>query len=57
MVVIKHFFRDLSKFLPETLDRSKLVYCDIIYQIPGFNNKNKLGVTFNTLMEKVEGTQ
>ena len=54
----------LSKFLPlKTLDqmykalvRSHLYYCDIIYHIPTLNSQNNLGVTLNSLMEKVERT-
>ena len=55
----------LSKFLPfKTLDqiykalvRSHLDYCDTIYHIPAFNSQINLGVTLNSLMEKVERTQ
>ena len=54
----------LSKFLPlKTLDqmykalvRSHLDYCDIIYHIPS-NSQLTLGVTLNSLMEKVERIQ
>ena len=55
----------LSKFLPlKTLDhmykalvRSHLDYCDTIYHIPALNSQTNLGVTLNSLMEKVERTQ
>ena len=55
----------LSKFLPlRTLDqmykaliRSHLDYCDIIYHIPALKSQTNLGVTLNSLMEKVERTQ
>ena len=55
----------LSKFLTfKTLDqiykalvRSHLDYCDTIYHIPAFNSQINLGVTLNSLMEKVERTQ
>ena len=55
----------LSKFLPiQTLDqmykalvRSYLDYCDTIYHIPAFNSQINLGVTLNSLMEKVERTR
>ena len=56
--ILKH----LSKFLPlKTLDRMytalvcpHLDYCDIIYHIPSHHNQAPLGVTLNSLMEKVE---
>ena len=59
--ILKH----LSKFLPlKTLDqmykalvRSHLDYCDIIYHIPSHQNQAPLGVTLNSLMEKVERIQ
>ena len=59
--ILKH----LSKFLPlKTLDqmykalvRSHLDYCDIIYHIPSRQNQALLGVTLNSLMEKVERIQ
>ena len=60
--ILKH----LSKFLPlKTLDqmykalvRSYLLdYCDIIYHIPSRQNHAPLGVTLNSLMEKVESIQ
>ena len=55
----------LSKVLPiKTLDqmykalvRSHLDYCDTIYHIPALNSQITLGVTLNSLMEKVERTQ
>ena len=55
----------LSKFLPiKTLDqmykalvRSHLDYCDTIYHIPALNSQINLGVTLNSLMEKLERTQ
>ena len=55
----------LSKFLPiKTLDqmykvlvRSHLDYCDTIHHIPALNSQINLGVTLNSLMEKVERTQ
>ena len=55
----------LSEFLPiKTLDqmykalvRSHLDYCDTIYHIPALNSQINLGVTLNSLMEKVESTQ
>ena len=55
----------LSKFLPikildqmyKALVRSHLNYCDIIYHIPASNSQINLGVTLNSLMEKVERTQ
>ena len=59
--ILKH----LSKFLPlKTLDqmykalvRSHLDYCDIIHHIPSHQNQAPLGVTLNSLMEKVERIQ
>ena len=61
VLILKH----LSKFLPlKTLDqmykalvRSHLDYCDIIYHIPSHQNQAPLGVTLNSLMEKVERIQ
>ena len=55
----------LSKFLPiksldqiyKALVRSHLDYCDTIYHIPSSNSQINLGVTLNSLMEKVERTQ
>ena len=55
----------LSKFLSlKTLDQmykalvcSHLDYCDIIYHTPALNSQNNLGITLNSLMEKVERTQ
>ena len=55
----------LSKFLLlKTLDqmckalvRSHLDYCGTIYHIPALNSQTNLGVTLNSLMEKVERTQ
>ena len=55
----------LSKLLPfKTLDQiykalvhSHLDYCDTIYHIPAFNSQINLGVTLNSLMEKVERTE
>ena len=57
--------KQLSKFLPlKTLDqiykafvRSHLDYCDIIYHIPSHLNQAPLGVTLNSLMEKIERIQ
>ena len=59
--ILKH----LSKFLPlKTLDqmykalvRSHLDYCFIIYHTPSHQNQAPLGVTLNSLMEKVERIQ
>ena len=59
--IIKH----LSKFLPlKTLDqmykalvRPHLDYCDIIYHIPSRLNPAPLGMTLNSVMEKVERIQ
>ena len=59
--ILKH----LSIFLPlKTLDqmykaliRSHLDYCDIIYHIPSHQNQSPLGVTLNSVMEKVERIQ
>ena len=61
MGILKH----LSKFLPlKTLDqmyksrvRPNLDYCDIIYHIPAHLNQASLGVTLNSVMEKVERIQ
>ena len=55
----------LPKFLPiktrtqmyKALVRSHLDYCDTIYHIPALNSQINLGVTLNSLMEKVERTQ
>ena len=52
----------LSKFLPikpldqmyKALVRSHLDYCDTTYHIPASNSHINLGVTLNSLMEKVE---
>ena len=41
----------------KTLVRSHLDYCDTIYHIPASNSQINLGVTLNSLMEKVERTQ
>ena len=41
----------------KALVRSHLDYCEIIYHTPALNTHNKLGVTLNSLMEKVERTQ
>ena len=41
----------------KALVRSHLDYCDIIYHIPALNSHNNLGITLNSLMEKVERTQ
>ena len=57
--------KQLSKYLPlKTLDqiykafvRSHLDYCDIIYHIPSHLNQAPLGVSLNSLMEKVERIQ
>ena len=59
--IIKH----LSKYLPlKTLDqmfkalvRPHLDYCDIIYHIPSVINQPPLGVSLNSLMEKIERVQ
>ena len=59
--ILKH----LSKFLPlRTLDqmykalvRSHFDYCDIIYYSPSHQNQAPLGMTLNSLMEKVERIQ
>ena len=58
--IIKH----MSKFLPlKTLDqlfnlvRSHLDYCDIIYHKPSLTNQPPLGVSLNSLMEKVKRLQ
>ena len=56
--ILKH----LSKFLPlRTLDqmykslvRPHLDYCDFIYHIPSIIHQPPLGLTLNSLMEKVE---
>ena len=55
----------LSNFLPiKTLDqiykalvRSHLDNCDIIYHVPSHQNQAPLGVTLNSVMEKVERIQ
>ena len=52
----------LSKFLSlKTLDQmykalvhSHLDYCDTTYHTPALNSQTNLGVTLNSLMEKVE---
>ena len=57
--------KHLPKFLPlKTLDQmyqalvcSHLDYCDIIYHIASHQNQAPLGVTLNSLMEKVERIQ
>ena len=41
----------------KALVRSHLDYCDIIYHIRTSNSRINLGVTSNSLMEKVERTQ
>ena len=41
----------------KALYQSHLDYCDIIYHIPALNSQTNLGVTLNSLMEKVERTQ
>ena len=41
----------------KALVRSHLDYCDTIYHIPASNSQINLGVTLNSLMEKVERTQ
>ena len=59
--ILKH----LSKFLPlRTLDqmykalvRSHFDYCDITYHSPSHQNQAPLGMTLNSLMEKVERIQ
>ena len=55
----------LSKFVPikildqmyKALVRPHLDYCDTIYHMPALNSQINLGVTLNSLMEKVERTQ
>ena len=48
----------LSNFVPlKALTRSHLDYCDIIYHIPSHQNQAPLGVTLNSVMEKVERIQ
>ena len=57
--------KQLSKFLPlktldqmyKTLVRSHLDYCDVIYHIPSIIHQPPLGMTLNSLMEKVEKIQ
>ena len=59
--ILKH----LSRFLPlktlyhkyKALVRSHLDYCDIIYHIPSYQNQAPLGVTLNSVMEKIERIQ
>ena len=59
--VLKH----LSNFLPlntldqmyEALVRFHLDYCDVIYHIPSIIHQPPLGLTLNSLMEKVERIQ
>ena len=59
--ILKH----LSRFLPlkmldhmyKALVRSHLDYCDIIYHIPSHQNQAPLGVTLNSVMEKIERIQ
>ena len=59
--LLKH----LSKFLPiktldqmyKTLVRSHLDYCDVICHIPSIIHQPPLGMTLNSLMEKVEKIQ
>ena len=59
--LLKH----LSKVLPlktldqmyKTLVRSHLDYCDVIYHIPSIIHQPPLGMTLNSLMEKVEKIQ
>ena len=59
--LLKH----LSKFLPlktldqmyKTLVRSHIDYCDVIYHIPSIIHQPPLGMTLNSLMEKVEKIQ
>ena len=41
----------------KALVRSHLDYCDTIYHIPASNSQINLGVTLNSLMEKVERTE
>ena len=41
----------------KALVRSHLDYCDTIYHIPALTSQTNLGVTLNSLMEKVERTQ
>ena len=55
----------LSNFLPiktfdqmyKALVRSHLDYCDVIYHVPSHQNQAPLGVTLNSVMEKVERIQ
>ena len=41
----------------KALVRSHLDYCGTIYHIPALTSQTNLGVTLNSLMEKVERTQ
>ena len=41
----------------KALVRSHLDYCDVFYHIPSHTNQPPLGVTLNSLMEKVERIQ
>ena len=41
----------------KALVRSHLDYCDTICHIPASNSQINLGVTLNSIMEKVERTQ
>ena len=41
----------------KALVRSHLDYCDTIFHIPALNSQINLGVTLNSLMEKVERTR
>ena len=41
----------------KALVRPRLDYCDIIYLIPSHQNQAPLGVTLNSVMEKVERIQ
>ena len=41
----------------KALVRSHLDYCDIIYYTPSHQNQAPLGVTLNSVMEKIERIQ
>ena len=52
-----NIFRNSLDQMYKALIRSRLDYCDTIYHIPASNSQINLGVTLNSLMEKVERTQ
>ena len=56
---IKRFWNHIfwNSCSPRLLIRSHLDYCDAIYHIPASNGQTNLGVTLNSLMERVERTQ